>query len=137
MRYLFVGVKKFCTLGTALNRISGVRTLSTGFHKGCQPSNVLVSLMNVRKIETPSRSILQMISNDMAQGKVDLLEEISHPININNNNVTTSIQEPMPLQQSNETMQLDSVLRKRRKKMKKHKLRKRRKREKALKRKIS
>lgn len=38
---------------------------------------------------------------------------------------------------NDETLQLDSVLRKRRKKMKKHKLRKRRKRERAMKRKIS
>ncbi|CAL9737703.1 hypothetical protein MOSE0_M06348 [Monosporozyma servazzii] len=144
MRYLLVGVKRFCTLGTALNRINGVRTLSTGFHKECQSTNVLISLMDVRKIETPSSSILQMINNDMTQGKVNILEEIFHSMrsrsgnnNNNNNSNIRPIREPMPLQQNNETLQLDSVLRKRRKKMKKHKLRKRRKREKALKRKIS
>lgn len=80
----------------------------------------------------------------MTQGKVNIFEEIFHSIrsssgnnNNNNNSNIRPIREPMPLQQNNETLQLDSVLRKRRKKMKKHKLRKRRKREKALKRKIS
>lgn len=46
------------------------------------------------------------------------------------------VEQREPIQQDI-TMQLDSVLRKRRKKMKKHKLRKRRKRERADKRKLS
>ena len=128
MRYLFVGIKRFCNLSTKLNKLNGIRKLSTGLNHEYEPSNVMVSMMNLNKIQ-----ILNTMSQTIKSPTVKL-SEIFTPMNFNN---ITTIQEPIPLQQDQETFQFDSVLRKRRKKMKKRKLRKRRKREKALKRKIS
>ena len=139
MSNFLIGIQKFCSLGPKLGRLNGVRNMCTRLNHTSVYNNNLMSLMmmNLHELAVRGNYVPQMPSK--------LSQLVSNRGNIVNHTFSKNIacrdiiQNHIcdPSIQNDETLQLDSVLRKRRKKMKKHKLRKRRKREKALKRKIS
>ena len=148
MRGLLIGIQRFWNVRTKLNRINGTRNLYIGMNHNAAHGNNMMPFMMMDFYKAGSKEnfvpqgffmYLQLVknniinttssSNDISNDKFNKV--IKNIDVINQNDIYN------PSTQCRETIQLDSVLRKRRKKMKKHKLRKRRKREKALKRKIS
>lgn len=124
-----------------MNKINGVRNLYTELtYNSVYSNNVLPLLITNLYGSVPRRNSVSQEFSKWLQSASEGNNAVTNcTFNRSFANIDVVIQKHIcdPSIEKNKTLQLDSVLRKRRKKMKKHKLRKRRKRERALKRKIS